>query len=149
MKHVHTAVSATAVIALGALLTGSVGQPVAATLATASTTGPPVRATSICDSDGAAQGARHRIVMRERNAGGVRVTFIVLDAKPGSRWGYEVSVTTKDGESVQVGEERSNAEGRWAFSMSDERQGRHYAESGLSPRSGNQYCSMGLTATFS
>ncbi len=146
MNRAQHSACAISVVALGAVLTGSAGQPAAATAVTSD----PVRATSICDSEGAAQGARHRIVMRERDAGGVRVTFIVLGARPGSHWGYEVSVTTKSGgETVRVGEEQANENGRWAFSMSDDDAGRHYAESGLGPRSGNQYCSMGLTATLS
>lgn len=150
MRRFPTSVGSVAVVAaFGMVLTGSAGQPMATTSGSAAVTGDPVRATSICDSDGDAQGARHRIVMRERDSGGVRVTFIVLGAKPGSHWGYEVSVTTKSsGETVRVGEERANAHGRWSFSMFDDDSGQHYADSGLGPRSGNQYCSMGLTATF-
>ena len=88
-----------------------------------------------------------------RNRGdrpGVEVTFSVEQAKPGSRWDYEVSVTSTTGsqgtEVVSTDSIRANRNGRWSITVVNRREGRYYAESGIAPHSGAQYCSMGVTA---
>lgn len=88
-----------------------------------------------------------------RNRGdrpGVKVNFGIEHAKPRSLWHYEVSVTSTTGnegtEVVRTDSIRANRDRQWSVSVVNRREGRYYAESGIAPGSGAQYCSMGVTA---
>ncbi len=109
----------------------------------------PVIARTICDSD-TVRGAVTQTVLRNRgDLPGVAVTFSVEKAKPRSPWDYEVSVTSTTGsqgtEVVRTDSIRANRHGRWSVTVVNRREGRYYAESGIAPHSGAQYCSMGVT----
>jgi len=104
--------------------------------------------SSRCESDGPKQGDIHRIVLRDRgDRPGVKATFYILGATPDTRWDYEVSVTAGGSEVVKVGSQRTGGKGNLSFSLINKTAGRAYAESGLSPHDGSQYCTMGLKAT--
>ena len=110
--------------------------------------GPPAVSRTICESDGPEQGDFHRIVLRDRGSRpGVKATFYIEGAAPDQRWDYEVSVTAGGVEKVKTGSTRTGGKGKLSFSLINETPGRAYAESGLSPHDGSEYCSMGLKAT--
>lgn len=106
----------------------------------------PVIARSVCDSD-VARGSVTRTLLHNRgDRPGVRVAFGIERAKPRSLWDYEVSVTSGGTEVVRTSSIRADRNGQWSITVVNRREGRYYAESGISPRSGDQYCSMGVTA---
>lgn len=103
---------------------------------------------TICESDGPEQGDFHRIVLRDRGSRpGVKATFYITGAVPDRRWDFEVSVTSGGSEEVKVGSKRTGGKGKLSFSLVNKTPGRAYAESGLSPHDGSEYCSMTLKAT--
>ena len=112
-----------------------------------SSSSPTAVSRSICESDGPEQGDFHRIVLRDRGQQpGVKATFYIKGANPDTRWDYEVSLTAGGVEKVKVGSKRTGGKGKLSFSLLNETPGRAYAESGLSPHDGSEYCSMGLEA---
>lgn len=110
----------------------------------------PVVARSICDSDVARRSVTQTVLRNRGDRPGVKVTFSIEGAKPRSLWDYEVSVTSTTGtegsEIVRTDSIRADRNGRWSTVVVHRREGRYYAESGIAPRSGAQYCSMGVTA---
>jgi hypothetical protein len=110
----------------------------------------PVIARSICDSNIVRRSVTQTVLRNRGDRPGVAVTFSVEQAKPRSLWDYEVSVTSTTGnegtEVVRTDSIRANRDGRWSVTVVNRREGRYYAESGIAPRSGVQYCSMGVTA---
>jgi hypothetical protein len=110
----------------------------------------PVIARSICDTDIVRRSVTQTLLRNRGDRPGVAVTFSVEQAKPGSRWSYEVSVTSTTGsqgtEVVSTDTIRANRNGQWSITVVNRREGRYYAESGIAPLSGAQYCAMGVTA---
>jgi hypothetical protein len=110
----------------------------------------PVVAQSICDSDVARRSVTQTVLRNLGERPGVKVIFSIEGAKPRSLWDYEVSVTSTTGtegsEIVRTDSIRADRNGRWTFAVVNRREGRYYAESGIGPHSGVQYCSMGVTA---
>jgi hypothetical protein len=105
-------------------------------------------ARSICDSDAATR-ALHQVKLRDRgDHPGSRAIFSVENAKAGSKWSYEVSLTVGKNEKVSTGNVVIQSDGTASFSIVNKTDGRAYAESGVSPWSGKQYCSIGLTASL-
>jgi hypothetical protein len=110
----------------------------------------PVVARSICDSDVTRRSVTQTVLRNRAELPGVKVTFGIEGAKPRSLWDYEVSVTSTTGsegsEIVRTDSIRADMNGRWSVTVVNRREGRYYAESGIAPHSGVQYCSMGVTA---
>jgi hypothetical protein len=110
----------------------------------------PIVARSICDSDVTRRSVTQTVLRNRGDRPGVKVTFSIEGAKPRSLWDYEVSVTSTTGtagsEVVRTDSIRANRNGRWSITVVNRREGRYYAESGIAPHSGVQYCSMGVTA---
>jgi hypothetical protein len=110
----------------------------------------PVVARSICDTDVTRRSVTQTVLRNRGDLPGVKVTFSIEGAKPRSLWDYEVSVTSTTGtegsEIVRTDSIRADRSGRWSATVVNRREGRYYAESGIAPHSGVQYCAMGVTA---
>lgn len=108
----------------------------------------PVVTRSVCDSDAQTR-AVHQVKLRDRgDQTGTRAIWSIENARPGSTWDYEVSLTVGDSEKVRSSSVVIQTDGTASFAMVNGTDGRAYAESGLGPSSGKQYCSTGLTATL-
>ena len=139
------------VVGLGALSVGVAGGwfalPQASAAPQAQATTQPAIARSVCDSDAATR-ALHQVKLRDRgDKPGSRAIFSIESAKAGSKWSYEVSLTVGKSERVSTGNVVIQSDGTASFSIINKADGRAYAESGVAPLSGKQYCSIGLTAS--
>jgi hypothetical protein len=110
----------------------------------------PVVARSICDSDAATRARTQTVLSNRGDRPGVTVVFSLTDARPHSRWHYEVSVASNSGDAdVAIGAGGSilaNRQGQWSVTMVNSNEGRYSAKSVIASRSGHQHCSLRVTA---